>query len=126
MIFRLKTSAETENIFKELESKTNFRPYTLVKHALAWSLRENKPIGDFESDSNGLDLNKQTITGDYDAYFKTLIEQVEKRHLSEEEYFPYYVKAHIDRGAPIFRDMYRLAGNLEKYVEQSMGVGVTV
>lgn len=123
MIFRLKTSAETEQILKDLESKTNLKPFTLVKHAIAWSLRMNEPINEFKSDSNGLDLNRQTVTGEYDIYFKALMEQVEKRYLSDEEYFPYYVKAHIDRGAPLFRDAYRAAGNLDKYVEQSIGIG---
>lgn len=126
MIFRLKTSGETERILKDLESRTNLRPYTLVKHAIAWSLKTNQPVGEFTSDSNGLDLNKQTITGDYDIYFKTLIEQVEGKHLTDKEYFPYYVKAHIDRGAPLFRDAYRAAGNLDKYVKQSIGIGEIV
>lgn len=97
MIFRLRTSKQTEEIFQELESRTRLRPYTLVKHAIAWSLRENTSVADFESDSEGLDLNRQTITGDYDVYFKVLIEQLEGRKLLEEEYFPFYVKAHIDR-----------------------------
>lgn len=123
MIFRLKTSKETEIILKELESRMNLKPYTLVKHAIAWSLKANIPINDYVKDSNGLDLNRQTITGDFDVYFKTLIEQVEGRHLREEEYFPFFVKAHIDRGAPLLRDAYEAAGNIDKYVKQSLGVG---
>ena len=59
MIFRLKTSKLTEEIFEELESRTRLRPYTLVKHAIAWSLRENKSVEGFESDSEGLDLNRR-------------------------------------------------------------------
>ena len=97
MIFRLKTSKRTQQIFQELESRTNYKPYTLVKHAIVWSLKENTSVADFETDSEGLDLNRQTITGDNETYFKVLIEQVEGRYLSEEEYFPKYVKAHIDQ-----------------------------
>ena len=74
MIFRLKTSKRTQEIFEELESRTNYKPYTLVKHAIAWSLRENTSVDDFESDSDGLDLNRQTITGDNEIFFKILIE----------------------------------------------------
>ena len=77
MIFRLKTSKRTQEIFQELESRTNYKPYTLVKHAIAWSLKEKKSVADYESDSDGLDLNRQTITGDNEAYFKVLIEEVE-------------------------------------------------
>lgn len=42
MIFRLKTSKRTQEIFQELENRTNYKPYTLVKHAIAWSIRESK------------------------------------------------------------------------------------
>ena len=52
--------------------------------------------------------------------------QVEGRHLTEEEYFPKYVKAHIDRGAEYLSSHYRHAGNLDKYVLETLGVGDTV
>lgn len=95
MVFRLKTSKRTQEIFQELENRTNYKPYTLVKHAIAWSLKENTSVENFESDSDGLDLNRQTITGDNETYFKVLIEEVEGRYLPEEEFFPRYVKAHV-------------------------------
>ncbi len=126
MIFRLKTSKQTQEIFQQLESKTNYKPYTLVKHAIAWSLKEHTSVKDFRSDSEGLDLNRQTITGDYEVYFKVLIEEVEGRYLPEEEYFPKYVKAHIDRGSKLLFDMYKHAGSVDKYILQVLGVGDTV
>ena len=98
----------------------------MVKHAIAWSLKENTSVSDYNSDSDGLDLNRQTITGDNETYFKVLIEHVEGRYLSEEEYFPKYVKAHIDRGSGLLLDMYNHAGSIEKYVLQVLGVGDTV
>lgn len=126
MIFRLKTSKRTQEIFQELESRTNYKPYTLVKHAIAWSLKEKSSVADFVSDSEGLDLNRQTITGDNETYIKVLIEQVEGRHLTEDEYFPKYVKAHIDRGSELFLDMYNHAGSVDRYILQVLGVGDTV
>lgn len=126
MIFRLKTSKRTQEIFKELENRTNFKPYTLVKHAIAWSIKEETSVANYISDSDGLDLNRQTITGDNEAYFKVLIEQVEGRYLPEEEYFPQFVKAHIDRGSELLLDMYNHAGTVDKYILQVLGVGDTV
>lgn len=126
MIFRLKTSKRTEEIFRELENRTHLKPYTLVKHAIAWSVKENTSVEGLSTDSDGLDLNRQTITGDHDIYFKLLIEQVEQRHLEDEEYFPAYVKAHVDRGAVILLNMYNHAGTLDNYVKQTLGVGDTV
>ena len=126
MIFRLKTSKRTQEIFEELEARTNYKPYTLVKHAIAWSLKENTSVKDFISDSEGLDLNRQTITGDNEVFFKILIELVEERNLKEEEFFPKYVKAHIDRGSELLLDMYNHAGSVDRYVLQALGVGDTV
>lgn len=57
MIFRLKTSKRTQEIFEELENRTNYKPYTLVKHAIAWSILEKTSVADYKSDSDGLDLN---------------------------------------------------------------------
>jgi DNA sulfur modification protein DndE len=126
MIFRLKTSKRTQEIFEELERRTNYKPYTLVKHAIAWSLREETSVDGYQSDSDGLDLNRQTITGDNEAYFKTVIELIEGRHLADEEFFPQYVKAHIDRGSKLLLDMYNHAGTVDKYIMHVLGVGDTV
>lgn len=126
MIFKLKTSKKTAEIFDSIGRSTNFKPYTLVKHAIAWSLAEGGRIETFKSDNEGLELNRQTITAEFDSYFKVLIEQVEGHHLSDDEYFPKYVKAHIDRGALILDSKYRHAGSVNKYVLETLGVGDTV
>lgn len=39
MIFKLKTSKKTQEIFEEIGKSTALKPYTLVKHAIAWSLK---------------------------------------------------------------------------------------
>ena len=126
MIFKLKTSQKTQQIFAEIGKSTSLKPYTLVKHAIAWSLKEQGKVTSFSSDNEGLELNRQTITGEYDDYFKVLIEQAEGRHLSNEEYFPKYIKAHIDRGAIILESRYKHAGDLDKYVLEALGVGDSV
>lgn len=126
MIFKLKTSERTNQIFRELERRTNYKPYTMVKHAIAWSLKEGTSVEGYESDSDGMELNRQTIMGDYEACFKVLMEQVEGRYLPEEEYFPKYVKAHIDRGSKLLMDMYKHAGSIDRYILQVLGVGDTV
>ncbi len=126
MIFKLKTSAKTAEIFEGIGRRTYLKPYTLVKHAIAWSLKEGAPVDTYRSDTNGLELNRQTITGEYDIYFKVLIEQAAGRWLTESEYFPQYVKAHIDQGALILESKFKHAGNLDRYILESLGVGDTV
>lgn len=126
MIFKLKTAKRTQEIFSEIERSTHLKPYTLVKHAIAWSLKDGIPADKFNYDSNGQELNRQTIMGEFEEYFKVLIEQVEGRHLTDEEFFPKFVKAHIDRGAIILESRFKHAGNMDKYVLQTLGVGDTV
>ena len=101
MAFKLKTSKKASEIFDRIESSENLPCYTLVKLAMALSLKSNAPLSenDFQTNTLGRELNRQTITGDAEILYKCLMELYANRHLSDEEFFPDYVKAHIDRGA---------------------------
>lgn len=102
MAFKLKTSRQTEEILNRLEMSEHLPWPTLMRLAISLSIRQGPLVElEFYSDSLGKELNRQTITGDADILYKCLIELQEKRHISEEEYFPPYVKAHLDRGAQI-------------------------
>ena len=67
---------------------------------------------DFKSDTNGLELNRQTITAEWDQLYKCLIEMFEKRYLSDDEFFQKYIKAHLDRGARILYSEFKYNGDL--------------
>ena len=100
MAFKLKTSKNTEVIFDRVEASENLPWYTLARLAIALSIRHGKLTEkDFASDSLGRELNRQTITGDTDIMYKCLIQLQEEKHISDDEYFPSYIKAHLDRGA---------------------------
>ena len=102
MAFKLKTSKQTEEIFDRIESSENLPWPTLMKLALSLSIRQGRLIElELYTDSLGKELNRPTITGDYDAIYKCLIELQEGHHISDQEYFPAYVKAHLDRGAKL-------------------------
>jgi DNA sulfur modification protein DndE len=126
MGFRLTTSSRTKDIFDDIGSRTNLKPFALSKIALSLSLAESTPVNEKESDTKGLDLNRQTITAQYDTLYKCLIEQKEGKHLTDDEYFPYYVKLHIDRGAEILRRQYEYTGNLEKFINLLMNGGMAI
>ena len=57
--------------------------------------------------SYGLELNRQTITGEYDTLFKSMIEIFEGKHISDDEYFQKYLKAHLDRGARLIHSEFK-------------------
>jgi DNA sulfur modification protein DndE len=105
------------NIFEELQSRTNLKPFVLSKLAIVLSLKNDDIESlNFDTDSNGLDLNKQTITGKYEIMYKCLIEQHCGHHLKDEDYFPTYVKAHIDRGALLLYNEFRYAKDFISYL----------
>ena len=119
MGFRLKTSLQTKEIFEELGSRMNLKPFALSKLAISMSLTNNEPIENFKSlDNNGLELNRQTITAQYDLLFKTLIEQHAGKHLTDDEYFPTHAKLHIDRGAVMLKNRYSYSSNMEHFINQ--------
>ena len=119
MGFRLKTSQQTKEIFEYLGSKMNLKPFALCKLAISMSLTNEKPIETYESsDNNGLELNRQTITAQYDSLFKTLLEQHANKSLTDDEYFPTHAKLHIDRGAIMLKNRYDASPNIETLITQ--------
>ena len=119
MGFRLKTSLQTKEIFEELGNRMNLKPFALSKLAISMSLTNNEPIENFKSlDNNGLELNRQTITAQYDLLFKTLIEQHAGKHLTDDEYFPTHAKLHIDPVAVLLKNRYNYSSNLEHFINQ--------
>ena len=114
MAFKLKTSQKASEIFDRIEGSENLPCYTLVKLAIALSLRSNAPLkdSDFHTNTQGRELNRQTITGDADAVYMCLMELYSHKHLTDEEFFPTYVKAHIDRGAILLDQEQRYSSDL--------------
>lgn len=101
MVFKIKTAKRTMELFEEMTASTNYAPFILSKLAISMSLKSGTPLSesDFKTDSYGLELNRQTITGEWDDLYKGLIEMFEGQHLSDDDYFQKYLKAHLDRGA---------------------------
>ena len=113
MAFKLKTSKHTDEIFRRIEASENLPCYTLVKLAIALSLRTKLPLQahHFQTNALGRELNRQTITGDMDTLYKCVMQIYAGKHLTDEEFFPGHVKAHIDRGAILLDQEQRYGGN---------------
>ena len=105
MTNNLHTSSQTQAIFTSLSQSLGLQPYILSKLAIALSIKKGLLSDkDFQTDNDGLELNRQTIFGDHDLIFKALITNTEGKSLTEEEYFPSMVKAHLDRGAVLLEN----------------------
>lgn len=120
MAFKLKTSKKAAEIFSRIESSEYLQCYTLVKLAIALSLKSEEPLkdSDFHTNTLGRELNRQTITGDADALYKCLMELHAQKHLTDEEFFPGYVKAHIDRGAILLDQEQRYSGDFLSHLTE--------
>ena len=112
MTVKLRTSKRTMDIFESVKKKENLEPFVLSKIAIALSIRMGSFGDDIKrSDNDGLELNRQTIFGEHDLLFRCLIINNEKRLITESEYFPKLVKAHLDRGAELLANEKKYSRN---------------
>ena len=112
MAFRTRTSEKTMKIYKAFEVRDHLQPFILAKLSIALSIKRGfRYVKDELEDGQGLDLNRQTITGEYDLLFKTLIEVHENRHITDEEFFPNVVKAYLDNGATLLDQEYKYSND---------------
>lgn len=113
MVFKIRTSKKTMQYFEEITASTSYPPFILSKLAISMSIKSGNPLDDrsFHTDSAGLELNRQTITGEWDALYKSLIEMFEKKHIDDDEFFQKYLKAHLDRGAQMIYSEFKYNGD---------------
>ena len=78
------------------------------------------------NDNNGLELNRQTITAQYDSLFKALLEQHANKSLTDDEYFPTHAKLHIDRGAVMLKNRYNYSSNMEHFITQMIQGDISI
>ena len=124
MANKLRVSKQTQQIFSKVGSANGLQPFALAKLSIALSIRKGALTdSDYGTDNDGQELNRQTIFGDHDLIFKCLIMMNAGMSLSEDEYFPKTVKAHLDRGARLLenenrytKDLYVSLCNLEKTI----------
>lgn len=113
MNFRLKTSKQSEILLKNLSSSTGYTWNVLSRIAVSLSLNiptEPLPV----TDSTGVDISRNTMTGEFDYIYKSLIAQHAEKNISDEEYFPDLFNAHLDRGIVLLNSEYQLAGNTDR------------
>ncbi|GGC76550.1 hypothetical protein GCM10007216_03880 [Thalassobacillus devorans] len=117
MNFRLKTTATTGELLKNLQNSTGLTPNLLARIAISLSVSVKEEPEEVSSDSQGIEFNRNTLTGDRDYFYKALIRQHALRDVSEEEYFPHLFNAHLTRGVKLLNEEYKHAGNYDKLLK---------
>lgn len=120
MNFTLKTSKYAKEVLLQLQASTGLTPNILIRYAVALSLRNNEQASEItpmtKDFTEGLTLNRNTVTGEFDYVFRALITQAAGREVSDEEYFPGFFNAHLERGIRTLAGEYKSAGNYEKFI----------
>lgn len=113
MNFRLKTSKYAAEQLNQLKTVTNLTPNVLARIAVGLSLRDIHLNVDAILDTNGLEFNRHTLTGEYDFTFKALIAQHLEKEITDEEFFPKLFNLHLERGIRLLSNEYKYGGNVE-------------
>ncbi|MDX8344500.1 DNA sulfur modification protein DndE [Rossellomorea sp. YZS02] len=113
MNFRIKTSKNTGEILKTLQSSTGLTWNILSRIAVGLSLSIPE-VPEMVQDKSGVDIHRNAMTGEHDYVFKAIIRQHAQQNLTDEEYFPDYFNAHLERGIKLLENEYRHAGNYDK------------
>ena len=99
-------------IYEYIYQREHLQPFALAKISIALAIRAGYVFDGTTDDASGLDLNRQTITGEHDLLFKKLVEMNEGKSIPEEEYFPAYVKAYMDHGALLLEQEYKYTNDI--------------
>jgi DNA sulfur modification protein DndE len=116
MNFRLKTSKTTGEKLVSLQSTTGLTWNILSRIAVSLSLRIPS-LPDLVENKSGVEIHRNAMTGEHDYIYKALIRQHSKRNLSDDEYFPDYFNAHLERGIELLDNEYKHAGNYDKLLQ---------
>lgn len=118
MNFSLRFSDHAFEILKQLQTSTGLTPNILARIAISLSLNDRTELSDeyFRQKKGSVDINRNTLTGEYDYVFKSLIAQHCNKEISDEEYFPRLINAHIERGVVMLENSFRYSGNSDKFM----------
>ena len=101
----LRVSLQTQEILRQFEARNHLDPQAVARVAISLAIRSDGAIE--AGDEGGIELDRETLLGDWDSFFKALIEAREERHIEDSEFFPAVVKAYLDAGARMLESEYK-------------------
>ena len=103
----LRVSLQTQEILRQFEARNHLPPQDVARVAISLAIRSGGAIE--AGDEGGFEMERETLLGDWDSFFKALIEAREERHIEDADYFPAVVKAYLDAGARMLENEYKYA-----------------
>lgn len=98
---RIKISGDITQKLRLLQSKTGLTPNILLRIGFSLSLRDHSLIDPSRYPEDGMELNRYTITGEFDNGFVALLNEwmVSNNKQRDNETTANYFRAHLNRGA---------------------------
>lgn len=107
MSSKIKLSKFTSEELDFLSRKLDLRRNIVCRLAIGTSLSIKTSVSTLHPKDNlGFEFNRYTLTGETDHIFKALIQQHEKKKLSDHEYFTKFFRNHVERGISILKSNY--------------------
>jgi DNA sulfur modification protein DndE len=113
MIFtKIKLSEESTKKLELLKKRTGLTPNILCRLALCVSL-DKEGIPNANTNSNGQEINRFTLNGEFDVFFISLVKQrcIEDKLDPETDFFKQY-KLHTERGVDLIYNRLKYIGDL--------------
>jgi len=98
---RIRISDEATQKLRVLYGKTGLTPNLLLRVGFCISLREPEPLNPAAYPEDGQELNRYTLTGEYDGGYLLLLREWMIRHglTLDNESLVSFFRAHLNRGA---------------------------
>jgi len=98
---KFKISNESTNKLRFIQAKTGLTPNILLRIGFCLSLRDGSLILPEKFPQDGMELNRFTITGEYDCAFLSLLKEWQKINKlpKDDRTSSDFFRAHLNRGA---------------------------
>lgn len=100
-ISKVKISQDVTIKLRNLHGKTGLTPNILLRVGFGLSLQDSSHIDPVKYPQDGMELNRYTITGEFDKGFVALLREwlVRNRHQIADNVEADFFRAHLNRGA---------------------------
>ena len=116
---RLKLSGKSQNLLGRLKNRTGLTPNLLCRVGLCFSLENDLQNDLIPLDENGQEFNRQTLLGENDLFFISLIkEKCALMGLDSEKDFMQQFKYHLNNGILVLHGRVKSLTDLTNLIEK--------
>lgn len=127
MFNRITVGKETDQRLRNLKARTGLTPNLLCRLGFCLSLSESGvPDAQLYADGNAREFNRYTLTGQWDAFFFSLLrERLDQDGLDSETDLEPQFKAHLNRGVALLNQRLKNISDLASIVADAQQRAVT-